>query len=116
MGQNDYTMTILYFSYFQTEIQYAELDTFRPPSQQKNIAPKDPKPMEPEEPVSCCSSHTAFPCRLDMKQINIIGQVFDCEILMIADCELFWSLQSKESQSILECITIVRYGVDHCNH
>ena len=33
---------------------------------------------------------------------------FDCKILMIVNCEFFWSLQSKESQSILECVTIIR--------
>ena len=32
---------------------------------------------------------------------------FDCEVLMIANCEFFWSSQSKESQSILERITIM---------
>ena len=41
---------------------------------------------------------------------------FDCEILMITNCKLFWRLQTKESQSILECITIIWYGVDHHNH
>ena len=33
---------------------------------------------------------------------------FDCETLMIANCEFFWSSQSKESQSILEHITIIQ--------
>ena len=50
------------FCFFQTEIQYAELDTFRPPSQQKNNGgAKESKPVEPEEPVSVSllkSNHT----------------------------------------------------------
>ena len=41
---------------------------------------------------------------------------FDSEILMIANCEFFWSSQSKELQSILECVTIIWYGVDYRNH
>ena len=41
---------------------------------------------------------------------------FDLEILMITNCEFFWSSQSKELQSILEHITIAWYGVDHRNH
>ena len=41
---------------------------------------------------------------------------FDCEILMIVNCEFFWSLQSKESQSIFERITIILYRVDYCSH
>ena len=55
---------------------------------------------------------------MDLCQLNELGYCrsgFDCEILMIANCEFFWSSQSKESQSILECITIMQYGVDHCN-
>ena len=35
---------------------------------------------------------------------------FDCEILMIANCEFFWSSQSKESQTILECVAIIGTG------
>ena len=41
---------------------------------------------------------------------------FDCEILMIANCEFFWSSHSKELQNILEHITIIWYGIDHCSH
>ena len=41
---------------------------------------------------------------------------FDCKILMIANCEFFWSSQSKESQSILERITTIRYRVNYHNH
>ena len=35
---------------------------------------------------------------------------FDCKILMIANCEFFWSLQSKESQSDLACIVLYSMG------
>ena len=41
---------------------------------------------------------------------------FDGEILMIANCEFNLTLQSKELQSILECVTITQYRVDYCNH
>ena len=33
---------------------------------------------------------------------------FDCEILMIVNYEYLWISQSKESQSILECVTVGR--------
>ena len=39
----------------QQEIQYAELESFRPPSQMKNGAKSEPKPVQPEEPVSSLS-------------------------------------------------------------
>ena len=51
--------------------------------------------------------------------VNIMGLPrldSDCEILMNANCEFFRSSQSRESQSILELITTIRYGVNHRNH